>query len=103
MAASGHQQLDTSGFPTPPWLHLVGQLPKVTSRKVKLALPCIGLDALGWGLQEAGWESYEVTYAYDIDESHTQHSDNCMGSKSLHSTSGLTVICLRWMSGLGAE
>ena len=71
MAASGHQQLDTSGFPTPPWLHLVGQLPKVTSRKVKLALPCIGLDALGWGLREAGWESYEVTYAYDIDESLT--------------------------------
>ena len=69
MAASGHQQLDTSGFPTPPWLHLVGQLPKVTSRKVKLALPCIGLDALGWGLRQAGWESYEVTHAYDIDES----------------------------------
>ena len=69
MAASGHQQLDTSGFPTPPWLHLVGQLPKVTSRKVKLALPCIGLDALGWGLRQAGWESYEVTHAYDIGES----------------------------------
>ena len=67
MAATRHQQVDTSGFPTPPWLHLVGQLPQVTSRKVKLALPCIGLDALGWGLKEAGWESYEVTYAYDID------------------------------------
>ena len=71
MAASGHQQLDTSGFPTPPWLHLVGQLPQVTSRKVKLALPCIGLDALGWGLQEAGWESYKVAYTYDIDASPT--------------------------------
>lgn len=62
-----HQQLDTAGFPTPPWLHLVGQLPSVTSRKVKLALPCVGLDALGWGLREANWDSYEVTYAYDID------------------------------------
>ena len=67
MASYGHQHADTSGFPRLPWLHLVGQLPNVTSRKIKLALPCIGLDALGWGLQEAGWESYEVTYAYDID------------------------------------
>ena len=70
MAVFGHQQVvDTAGFPTPPWLHLVGRLPNVTSRKVKLALPCIGLDALGWGLREAGWESYEITYAYDTDMS----------------------------------
>ena len=54
MASSGHQHVDTSGFPTLPWPHLVGQLPNVTSRKIKLALPCIGLDALWWGLQEAG-------------------------------------------------
>ena len=67
MTSSGYQWVDTSGFPTPPWLHLVGLLPQVTSRKVKLALPCIGLDALGWGLHEAGWESYGVNYAYDID------------------------------------
>ena len=53
MASCGHQHADTSGFPRLPWLHLVGQLPNVTSRKIKLALLCIGLDALGGGLQEA--------------------------------------------------
>jgi len=83
MAAFGHQLADAAGFPTPPWLPLVGRLPSVTSRKIKLALPCIGLDALGWGLREAGWESYEVTYAYDTDLSlapalrqlHGEHAD----------------------------
>ena len=69
MAAYGHQLLDIAGFPIPPWFHVGGQLPKVTSRKVKLALPRIGLDALGWGFHEAGWKSYEVTYACDIDAS----------------------------------
>ena len=34
-----------------------------------MALPCIGLDALGHGLGEMNWDAFEVPYAYDIDES----------------------------------
>ena len=36
---------------------------------MRLALPCIGMDALGHGLGEMNWDAFEVPYAYDIDES----------------------------------
>ena len=39
----------------------------ISSRKVKLALPCIGADALGMGLREMDWSAVEIAYAWDVD------------------------------------
>ena len=56
------------GFPKAPWTHLIQAMP-VVGRKMRLALSCVGLDALGHGLGEMNWDAFEVPYAYDIDES----------------------------------
>ena len=56
------------GFPKAPWTHLIQAMP-VVGRKMRLALPCIGLDALGHGLGGMKWDAFEVPYVYDIDES----------------------------------
>ena len=55
-----------TGFPAFCWKQLLSQFPQV-NRKVKLALPCIGMDALGHGLQEMEWDFTEIVYAYDTD------------------------------------
>ena len=62
----GELPLDPRGFPIPFWKHLVPEFPTV-SRKVKLALPCIGADALGMGLKEMNWHATEIAYAWDVD------------------------------------
>jgi len=62
----GHLPVDTAGFPQAPWKHLIGSLPPL-HRKLRLALPCIGLDALGVGLRALGWHDFELKYACDVD------------------------------------
>lgn len=57
---------DARGFPVPIWKHLLPAFPGV-SRKVRLALPCIGADALGMGLREMDWDGVEIVYAWDVD------------------------------------
>ena len=57
---------DARGFPVPIWKYLLPDFPHV-SRKVKLALPCIGADALGMGLREMDWSAVEIAYAWDVD------------------------------------
>ena len=64
--SAGELPLDPRGFPIPFWKHLVQVFPTV-SRKVKLALPCIGADALGMGLKEMNWHGTEIAYAWDVD------------------------------------
>ena len=59
---------DARGFPVPIWKHLLPEFPAV-SRKVRLALPCIGADALGMGLREMSWDAVEIAYAWDVDPS----------------------------------
>ena len=60
---------DARGFPVPIWKHLIPEFP-VVSRKVTLALPCIGADALGMGLREMDWSAnVEIAYAWDVDRS----------------------------------
>lgn len=66
--AAGSLPLESCGFPMPPWAHLIAVFPCL-SRKLRLALPCIGLDGLGAGLQEVQWGQVHISYAYDIDES----------------------------------
>ena len=56
------------GFPVPIWKHLIPELPQVC-RKVTLALPCIGANALGMGLKELDWKAVEIAYAWDVDPS----------------------------------
>lgn len=63
----GDLPLDTAGFPQAPWAHLVGSLPRL-HRKLRLALPCIGLDGLGAGLRALRWTDYEIIYAFDVDD-----------------------------------
>lgn len=63
---AGALPLESAAFPTLSWSHLVAALPAL-SRKVRLALPCIGLDALGNGFLEMGWDNFEVLYAHDVD------------------------------------
>ena len=63
---AGKIPVDPTGFPAVFWKQLLSQFPQV-NRKVKLALPCIGMDALGHGLQEMEWDSTEIVYAYDTD------------------------------------
>ena len=48
------------------WTHLVEAFPEV-SRKIRLALPCVGLDSLCAGLLEMKFSAFDVIYAYDID------------------------------------
>ena len=64
--SAGELPLDPRGFPIPFWKHLVQVFPTV-SRKVQLALPCIGADALGMGLKEMNWHATEIAYAWDVD------------------------------------
>ena len=49
-----------------PWAHLVPNLPQLR-RKLRAALPCIGLDGIGAGLWEVGWAGMDIIHAYDID------------------------------------
>ena len=64
--AQGELPHDTAGFPQAPWKHLIGGLPPLR-RKLKMALPCVGLDALGVGLRALDWHDFEITYACDVD------------------------------------
>ena len=72
-AAWGEGQLPwcVEGFPKAPWSHFIQPMPTV-GRKMRLALPCLGLDALGAGLLEINWDAFEVAYAHDIDASLAQ-------------------------------
>ena len=54
------------------WTHLVEAFPEV-SRKIRLALPCVGLDSLCAGLLEMKFSAFDVIYAYDIDSSLVPH------------------------------
>jgi len=65
--SAGNMPLDTAGFPEAPWTHLMGSLPRL-QRKLRLALPCIGLDGLGAGLRTLHWKDCEIVYAFDVDE-----------------------------------
>ena len=64
----GGVPVQPEGFPRMLWSHLIPAMPQM-GRKLKLALPCIGMDALGAGLRELRWDGYEITYGYDVDES----------------------------------
>ena len=54
------------------WTHLIEQFPQVC-RRVRLALPCIGLDSLCMGLQEMKFDAFDIVYAYDTDGSLLPH------------------------------
>ncbi len=54
------------GFPVVPWAHLIPKLPELT-RKLRIALSCVGLDFLSSGLQEIGWHGVDVAHAFDVD------------------------------------
>jgi C-5 cytosine-specific DNA methylase len=56
------------GFPKYPWSHMIPAFLQM-DRKMTLALPCLGMDALSAGLREIHWDGFEIAYAYDIDES----------------------------------
>ena len=64
----GELPLDSRGFPIPVWKHLLPAFPDV-SRKVKLALPCIGAHALGAGLRDMHWQGVGISHAWDVDTS----------------------------------
>ena len=60
--------MQLEGFPKYPWSHMIPAFPQM-DRKMTLALPCLGMDALSAGLREIHWDGFEIAYAYDIDES----------------------------------
>ena len=60
--------MQVEGFPRYPWSHMIPAFPQM-GRKVTLALPCLGMDALTAGLREIQWNGFEIAYAWDIDES----------------------------------
>ena len=64
--SAGRLPVSPEGFPVVPWAHLVPNLPQL-QRKLKTALPCIGLDGIGAGLWEVGWAGMDIIHAYDID------------------------------------
>ena len=65
---AGELPLDPRGFPIPVWKHLLAAFPDV-SRKVTVALPCIGAHALGSGLRDMDWNAVDIVYAWDVDPS----------------------------------
>ena len=60
---TGELPMDCRGFPIPVWKHLLPEIPDV-SRKVKLALPCIGAHSVGAGLHNVHWQGVEMAYAW---------------------------------------
>ena len=83
----GELPLDSRGFPIPVWKHLLPEFPDV-SRKVKLALPCIGAHALGAGLRDMHWQGMEISYAWDVDTSLLPYLMAVYGPIDLGSTVG---------------
>ena len=63
---AGQLGLNTCGFPLAPWAHLVPRFPAL-NRKLRLALPCIGLDGIGSGLKEMEWDGVDIVHAFDVD------------------------------------
>ena len=37
-------------------------------RKLRMALPCVGLDGISAGLQELRWDGVDVIHAFDVDQ-----------------------------------
>ena len=64
--SAGQLGLNTCGFPLAPWAHLVPRFPAL-NRKLRLALPCIGLDGIGSGLKEMEWDGVDIVHAFDVD------------------------------------
>ena len=58
--------MEASGFPVAPWAHLIPAFPSLR-RKLRVALPCMGLDGIGAGLQEVQWDGVDVIHACDVD------------------------------------
>ncbi len=54
------------------WTHLIERFGDA-SWKIRLALPCIGLDSLCTGLREMRFDAFEVLYAYDTDAALLPH------------------------------
>ena len=73
----GELPLDPRGFPIPVWKHLLPDFPDV-SRKVKLALPCIGAHALGAGLRGMHWQGVKFSYAWDVSYVFAAISHGCI-------------------------
>ena len=63
---AGHCPIDPAGFPVAPWTHMVSHIPDI-NRRVRLALPCIGLDGLSAGLMQLNWNHFEIIYGFDVD------------------------------------
>ena len=63
---AGGLPLEAAGFPLAPWAHLVPPFPAL-ARRLRVALPCIGLDGMGNGLKEVRWDGIHISHAYDID------------------------------------
>ena len=79
--------MDPHGFPIPIWKHLVPEFPAV-SRRVTLALPCIGAHALGSGLCDMDWHAAEIAYAWDVDASLLPYLMAVYGPDGLGSSDG---------------
>ena len=47
--------MDVAGFPVAAWAHLIPEFPTLR-RKLRVALPCVGLDGMSTGLQEVRWD-----------------------------------------------
>ena len=62
----GQLPIEASGFPVAPWAHLLPAFPFLR-RRLRVALPCIGLDGIGAGLQEVQWDGIDVIHAFDVD------------------------------------
>ncbi len=87
----GALPLDTTGFPQAAWKHGLPQF----HRKVELALPCVGLDALGVGLQAFDWNHFEIAYACDVD------SKLLPALLATHGPTGLRVRVWHWVLLVG--
>ena len=59
--------MDVAGFPVAAWAHLIPEFPTLR-RKLRVALPCVGLDGISAGLQEVRWDGVDVIHAFDVDQ-----------------------------------
>ena len=65
-ASKQPETMEATGCPVAPWAHLVPPFPAL-ARKLRVALPCIGLDGIGNGLKEIRWDGIHISHAFDID------------------------------------
>jgi hypothetical protein len=74
-AAAGDAEVEEEVNLTPPcpdWASYVTRVLPQLSRRLRIAIPCCGIDGCGFALQSIGWEA-DFVNIYDLEENYREH------------------------------